>query len=246
MDKEGIQIVQLEFIPIDDFAKDYLESFKPASRYVPGWYREMPRHRFGDSGYGIALNNDTISNATLKGCTPFLDALTYGYMAVAPVDFEVRKIEGEEFVIRWRTDGDFIGRHDQSQYPDMQRESKSSVLEWESYFITKTPKGYSTMFTHPFNRHDLPFRTFTGIVDTDKYYLPALLPFEITANIEPEEFFIIEKGTPLYQFFPIKRESWSSKTVEIDDKKRRKEYFDMKSKIKNSYKDKYWQRKSFS
>lgn len=238
--------MQIEFMPTDNFAKDYLEPFKPASRYVPGWYREMPRHRFGEDKYGIAINNNAISNATVKGCTPFLDALTHGYMAVAPVDFEVRRIDEQEYAIRWRTEGDFIGRHDQSQYPSMKRETPSTVLEWESYFITKTPKGYSTMFTHPLNRHDLPFRTFTGIVDTDKYLAPALLPFEIIANIEPEEFFIIEKGTPLYQFFPIKRDDWSSKTGKVGEEQRRKQYFNMKSKIKNSYKDQFWQRKSFS
>ena len=238
--------MEIEFIPIDDFAKDYLEPFKPASRYVPGWYRDMPKHRFGDDKYGIALDNSSISNATVKGCTPFLDALTYGYIAVAPVDFEIRRLETGDYAIRWRTDGDFVGKHNAEQYTNAGKESSSEIFEWESFFITKTPKGYSTMFTHPLNRHDLPFRSFSGIVETDRYFLPALIPFEITADIDPGDFFIIEKGTPLYQFFPIKRDSWSSKSGKLDEKDMRKKYFDMKSKIKNSYKDKYWERKSFS
>jgi len=29
------------------------------------------------------------------------------------------------------------------------------------------PAGYSLLITHPFNRHDLPFVTLTGLVDAD-------------------------------------------------------------------------------
>ena len=37
----------------------------------------------------------SISNSTLKGCVPFLDALTTGYMAVLSSDVEFKKVNKE-------------------------------------------------------------------------------------------------------------------------------------------------------
>jgi hypothetical protein len=242
-------MMKIEFIPTNDFAKNNLQTFQPASRHVPEWYRTMPKHRFGETKYGIALDDNNISNATLKGCMPFLDSLTHGYMAVAPVDFELRKNFDSSFSIRWRTDGDFVSSHDQSQYPNMPAPhgmDNNVAVQWNSYFIIKTPPGYSTMFTHPMNRHDLPFRTFSGIVDTDVYPFPVLLPFQITQDIEINDFIIIEQGTPLYQFYPIKRESWSSASGKISPKELERKTFDFRAKIKNPHKSKYWFKKSFS
>ena len=52
---------------------------EPASRYIPEWYKKTPLHVAGEKHDGIAPNGGG-SNFTVKGCVPFLDAMTSGYI----------------------------------------------------------------------------------------------------------------------------------------------------------------------
>jgi hypothetical protein len=70
----------------------------------------------------------------------------------------------------------------------------------------KTPNGYSSLFTHPINRIDLPFYTLGGIVDTDKWGEAGNHPFVFKNGWEG----IIPKGTPYAQIIPFKRDNWES------------------------------------
>ena len=76
-------------------------------------------------------------------------------------------------------------------------------LQWNTQWEPVTPKGYSTLYTHPLNQYDLPFMTFSGIIDTDEFNLTGPLRFILKEGFEG----VIKKGTPLYQMIPFKRES---------------------------------------
>jgi len=43
------------------------------------------------------------------------------------------------------------------------------LIKFANYWTLEMPTGYSLLITRPFNRHDLPFVTRTGLVDADTY-----------------------------------------------------------------------------
>jgi hypothetical protein len=90
------------------------------------------------------------------------------------------------------------------------------------------------------NRFDLPFISVNGVVDTDKYNLNVQFPFFIKDNFTG----IIEKGTPIVQIIPIKRESWAREVKPYDQNANIKlEKF--LSTIKRSYKNNFWVKKDY-
>jgi len=165
----------------------------PASKMVPEWFRKIP---------GVINGQETI-----KKCVPFIDAMTSGYMVTLAADIYVdgsgiQQISKDSVVLQHYDEqiGDIKLPYEYSRQP----------YKWMNMFIGKTPKGYSTLFTHPFNRFDLPFYTMTGVVDTDKFPLQVNFPFFIRKDFVG----LIPAGTPVAQAFPFKREDWQ---IEVDD-----------------------------
>lgn len=182
-----------------------LESLLPrpvlANTALPDWFRSMPAH----------AKSDVLGDAqvrTLKHCAPFLDALTQGILILLPCDIHVA--DGR---LSWNWDPPTIvdapisrspiGVHVPEQATGTPVESADElIIKFINFWALESPHGYSLLFTHPFNRSDLPFTTLTGCVDTDGYsdgyvHFPAVLDrgFEGT----------IARGTPVAQVLPIKR-----------------------------------------
>ena len=239
----------ITFTPENSIAQEFLAGPKPGGLHIPAWYSSASPLMHGDRKHGISGNTPSPApNTTYKHCSPFLDAFVTGYIWSAPVDFEIKKTSVlGDYIVRWRTDGEFVSGHSPDQHPNLPGPSAgmgdSGVLKWEFPYKIETPDGYSTLFTHPLNRHDLPFRTFSGVVDTDKYPIAVRFPFQIL-DFDGDRI-IIEKGTPLCQIIPIKRDSWEMKTEQFDDAKTKKSYFEFTAKIVKSYKNQYWTRKSY-
>lgn len=221
---------------------------KPASNNIPTWYKDMPTRMDGEKNDGLSKDGVAVSNLTLKGCSPFLDALTSGYIFELPFDMEFRKNDKGMMNIRWATNIDFISQHGPDQAPGLPNPSGGSlsILKWRPGWRVITPKGYSCLFTHPTNRHDLPFRTFSGVVDTDTYNLSVEFPFQLTDSLINKDIFILEKGTPICQVIPFKRENWESSVIEFNEDINKKNIFLLKSKIVRSYKQQFWQKKNYS
>lgn len=205
----------------------------------------MSLHLEGETHTGLAPDGVASSNLTLRGCMPFLDALTTGYMFVLPFDLELRRNRQGMVGIRWATNVDLVGQHGQDQAPGLPIPEGASphILKWKPGWRVITPRGYSCLFTHPMNHIDLPFITLSGVVDTDRYGLGVELPFRLL-NFD-EELVILEKGTPIAQVFPFKRDDWESSTVAYDSEEQKKNGFILKSKIVRSYQRMFWERKSF-
>lgn len=235
--------MDIEFVPCSEFAENILPKPLPASKFIPSWYSKMNLFINSEKTYGLS---GMASNTTMKACTPFLDALTFGYVWYLPVDLQIKKnYDGYDYYFTWRTPGDFITHHSYEQHPSLPAPINGSdgVSKFQFDFTIKTPPGYSTFFTHPINRHDLPFRTFSGVVDTDTYHLPVQFPFQLL-NFEGDSL-IIEKNTPVCQFFPFKRNGWKSKIGKYNEIEHRKKTFYFKSFIKRSYKNNFWHPKEF-
>jgi hypothetical protein len=235
---------KVQFISTDSSLKFAYEKPKPASNFVPGWYKATPKRIPGEIKDGIAASG-TSSNQTIKACVPFLDVMTSGYIFTSPCDVEV-SLYNNEFQIRWLVDYNPISTHSEAQLGDLPRSSDHDTIafKWDMPWMMKTPPGYSTFFTHPVNRYDLPFRTMGGIVETDTYNLATNFPFQVVDI--PEDKYIIPQGTPIVQAIPFKRESWQSEYLKADDEEYKRNLNSLKGKILRSYKTTFWKKKEYN
>jgi len=239
--------MKLQFEPFDSETELLYERPRAAVQALPDWYKDMPTRMDNEKIDGLSKDGVAVSNLTLKGCSPFLDALSTGYIFELPFDLEFRNQPGKGINIRWATNLDYIGTHGPDQAPGIPTPfgGEEGLLKWRPGWRVITPDGYSCLFTHPLNRHDLPFRTFSGVVDTDVYKLGVELPFQLLASIK-KDVFILEKGTPICQVLPFKRENWESEVVKFNEEQNKKEEFKLRSKIVRSYKQQFWQKKVYN
>lgn len=202
-----------------------IEKPRPSSKEIPDWYKDLDRVVDGE--------------ATVKTCMPFLDAFTSGYTIVLAADVHFGP-EGFQEISKIP----MIAMHNQKQIGDFQmpKEYSNQPYKWINYFLTKTPKGYSSLITHPINRPDLPFYTISGVVDTDTFPVPVNFPFFIRKDFEG----IIPEGTPIAQIFPFKRTDWKS---EIDDMNQSNPPISFLTNFMNPpfnfYKRTFWKRKKY-
>ena len=239
--------MKLQFEPFDKETELLFQKPLPAAKSIPAWYKNMATHMDNEKDTGLSKDGVAVSNLTLKGCSPFLDALTSGYIFELPFDLEFRKQPDGSMSVRWATNINLIGVHGKDQAPGIPAPFGGSegLFKWRPGWRISTPKGYSCLFTHPLNRHDLPFRTFSGVVDTDMYELGVEFPFQLLNTID-KDIFILEKGTPICQVIPFKRESWTSEKIEFNEDANRINGFKLKSKIIRSYKTQFWQKKTYN
>lgn len=167
----------------------------PASRFVPDWYRTMP---------GVAEGIETV-----KKCIPVLDTLNMGYMIPLPADV-MYESESKQILsnAEFKLNSDHMAV--QTEGVVLPEEFDPQPHKWINSWHVKTPKGYSTLFIHPLNRLDLPFYSFTGVVDTDKHPMVINFPFVIRKDFNG----VIPAGTPMIQAIPFKRDDWDSKIID--------------------------------
>jgi hypothetical protein len=180
-----------------------LEGVRSAKAFVPDWYKKAKQ--FIGSGRPEVRMGD--SNKALKLCVPFLDSLTAGYIVELWQDIEVVKELNGEAIIHWASQPDVARARNSRMAETVPVPAGHSTTHyvWQTHYSISTPRGYSCLITHPFNRYDLPFTTLSAVVDTDiNPMTEGSLPFFIRKDFEG----IIPKGTPLYQILPFKRDDW--------------------------------------
>ena len=175
----------------------------PARRGLPQWLKDMPM--------GADSPDADTHVKTVKKCPPFLDAMQSGFLVPLPCDIEVR--DGV-FEWDWRELPSFprhtprspLGFHVAAQVADTPLFAEDTVfIKFQNLWTIETEPGYSLLVTHPINRLDLPFRSLTGLVDSDSYkdsyvHFPA-------AWIDPDFSGRLPRGTPVAQCLPVRRES---------------------------------------
>jgi hypothetical protein len=222
---------------------EVLEAYpRPASSFLPKWFKDMPE-KLNPSSKDILLE-DRVLNSTIKKCAPFLDSLTSGYMFPLPADVQVSQTP-EQYRISWSTTFKIAETHSITQVPTLPvpDEYEPMPYKWIGTYAIKTPPGYSVLITHPLNHFDLPFFSFSGVVDTDAYSFSSVsFPFYLRKDFEG----IIKKGTPIAQVIPFKRENWKSEIMPYGSDKRVKHATDiLKNSIDRAYKKKYWAKKKY-
>ncbi|MFQ5772929.1 MAG: hypothetical protein ACE5GS_00275 [Kiloniellaceae bacterium] len=174
----------------------------PARRGLPEWLKRMPMSAPAGEFEGTVK--------TVKRCSPFVDAMSAGFLMPLPCDLHYA--EGC-FEWDWRELPPALPRHTPrsplSFHVNAQLietplyEADAFAIKFNNLWTIETEPGVALLVTHPINRPDLPFRALTGLVDTDRYtdnyvHFPALWVERGFAGVVP-------KGTPVAQCIPVPR-----------------------------------------
>jgi hypothetical protein len=212
-----------------------IEEPKPASNFVPDWYKNMESYL---GGVKQPFNSNT--NATIKKCMPVFDSITAGYIITSPADIWVHIKNGKQY-FEWAA-LNLISYHPIEQAPEHPDRKPYAYPKWINPWSIKTPKGYSVLIVQPFHRESVS-TILPGIVDTDSYIAPVNFPFVIN---DPLFEGLIPKGTPIAQVIPFKREKWKMK---IGSEKELKYANDVNKQMQlsffNRYKQMFWTRKEY-
>ena len=175
---------------------------KKAVACLPDWYKKAEKY----SEYSD-LDGSIKKSSTYKNCVPFFDAMSSGYVFQTLCDIKIEEKDGKPILL-----------YNAREFPDW-IESRSGMpgfahpdhyyedhFAWLHPWSVETPKGFSALFTHPLNRIDLPFFTFSGIIDSDGVNMTGRMPFLIKKGFSG----VIPAGTPFVQIIPIQRAEWES------------------------------------
>lgn len=213
----------------------------PSKKHIPDWYKKIPGFSNGDNKLRFPLDYG-MPNSTLKKCVPFLDAMSSGYTVSLEEDVYVELVNKEPF-IRWRSKDTLITWHTPDQFPNfpIPNNYHNMVAKWKNDWTIMVPKNYSVLFSHPSNRIDLPFFTFSGLVSCDRYSSPVQYPFILQKEFEG----IIEAGTPICQLTIVKNESWKTKVLKFDKHRTYKNSKHFYKTFTGSYKKNFWTRHNY-
>ena len=168
----------------------------PAKSYLPDWFRKLKPVTEEEV-------SPTNSGLTVKRCMPFLDAMTTGW--ILPLASTVRlEISGGGTNVNsgWDFDREMVSSHGTHQIKGHPK-SHLPPCKFHNYWTIRTPPGWSCLFVDPLNRPNGVFEVVSGVVDTDTYTSEIHFPFLATG---PDGLHIIEKGSPLVQVIPFRRD----------------------------------------
>jgi hypothetical protein len=235
--------------------KDYLNNKfflpEPIKLNIPEWFKK--------------LNHD-IDNLTIKGCMPFLDTLTTGYLLKVPQDIKIKfnidneKKDKKDTFVKFSFD-EFSGVADKinlnlnhlkklNSHPQYQilgssfleQNKNNPVLKIINPWTIKTPKDYSCLFLPPLNNKDDRFEIIPGIVDTDCFNSEVNFPIIINGYKYETLETTIKAGTPYVQVIPFKKESWKM----ILKEKKEDSTLKLFSLLINKYKRLFWNKISWN
>ena len=233
--------MQIEFFPSNKNIELVVPCPKPAKLYIPDWYKDIKvsnEYTFDENGQ-ILNGRDS-----LKRCMPFFDGLTGGYIQESWTDIYISN-KNDGFPDYFFPLGPKIMSHREHTSINFGNLYYPVEFTWYMHWLPKLPKGWSAIVTTPHNRLDLPFRSLTGIIDSDSFYSTGEsggnYPFYIQKGFNGT----IPAGTPMYQIIPFKRENWKSKALKFNESEQIRNKAKIKKYIVNGYKKVHWQKKSY-
>jgi hypothetical protein len=220
----------IRYFPFFEYHKD---SFIPAKKTIPQWYKDMPTTK---------EYKDNFDYSMAKKCSPFLDAMTSGYSITLPCDIWFDFSDGF-YNVKWKdNDTKIVGARDKNDGLLIPEEYSEERFTWSFPITLKIPIGYSALITHPLNQYDLPFLTLSGVIDGGfALYANGNVPFMLKKNFSG----IIKQGTPIMQVIPFKTQDWHSV---VDEKLKKEGFLNQKRSIAvfaGWYKKEYWKRKNY-
>ena len=181
----------------------------PAVKQLPKWFTEAKPYDESSPGHpadGKLHFSNRNANATYKKCVPLLDGLSSGYIVPLWADVMI-EIKNNTPLIYWKTLKNIFELHGDSTKNIVPPAGYTNIVyKYLNCWIPQTPKGYSCLILSPLGYGDLPFKAVPAIVDTDRSTLELIFPMWIKKDFEG----IVEKGTPMVQIIPFKRDNWES------------------------------------
>jgi hypothetical protein len=196
--------MEIIFIDIEN-PEGVLEKPKPASEYIPDWYKNAKSYT--DPSGKKAPNLDDIPNSTIKKCMPLWDMMTAGYIIETPYDIYVRQTQDGPYFQWGDKQAIAFQSMEQTQNHPYFRDINYAVRILHPWGI-KTPKGWSCLIMEPQHNEPSPIITSSGIVDTDEFNIPFNMFLKLR---DPNFEGMIPAGTPFAQIIPFKRENWTSR-----------------------------------
>lgn len=164
---------------------------------LPEWFRKLgpvDQERVSATDHGL----------TVKRCMPFLDAMMTGWIIPAAATIRLEVSDGGRTVnAGWEFDKVMVSNHHAYQVAGNPAEPRPPC-KIHNYWTIETPLGWSCLFVPPLNRPNGIFEVLSGVVDTDTYQSLIHFPFIATA---PDGVHTIEKGMPVVQVIPFRRET---------------------------------------
>lgn len=218
-----------------------VKEIKPSKTFIPEWYKNIKGFNKNNIEFPADLGGRP--RTTVKNCVPFLDGMVTGYSIELWTDIHFNIDDSGSAQYHWAYEPRPLNSRPRNEYNDQipVPVGYSSVhYSWLNPYVIKLPKGYSAIVMHPSNRFDLPFYTLTGIIDEE--LTVGSLPFFIKDGFQG----LIEKGTPIYQIIPFKRESWSAELDISTQELQKKHDTGLQSFFNDYYRNNVWNRKEFN
>ena len=232
----------INFIATSRYAYEVCPKPYPATAAIPQWWKDQKPY-MGTPDKPNATKIELYqgdSNATFKKCTPMLDALCFGYIIPLWADVQVTFENGYQ-VLKWRVTEPVFKDHsaDGVEKPEGYG---NQAFKFINKWLPELPKGYSLFVTSPIGYPNSPFKALSAIIDYDKSNHPLFPPVFLKNDFEG----IVEKGTPMVQIIPFKRDDWTSSFSQQDlEQARINRDRDVKATIINNYVKNIWSKKSF-
>jgi hypothetical protein len=232
---------KIEFLPWNEEVLNLVDSPLPAKKCIPDWYKKS----FNYVGSNKISFTNNKPNLSIKKCVPVIDAMMSGYIQKTWCDIYIEQNDAE-IVYHYSSGPEIVSHRDKEvkQHLPTPIGCNDIMLDWKRYWIPKTPIGYSILYIHPMYHFDLPFVVVPGIVDSDRYHVVGL---------NSPSFFLkqgftglIPRGTPMYQIFPFKKDSWRGveKNKKYKDKMQKQEQI-LNSLFFDKYKRYFWNKKRY-
>ena len=233
---------EIEFVAIDKYAFEVCPKPFPASQALPQWWKDgSPYKKTLDNPDGKKIIvEDFESNATFKKCTPMLDVLSSGYIVSLWADVQI-KILNNNPRLSWRVKKSVFSVHD-GEGVEAPTGYHNEQFKFLNQWIPKLPPGFSALIIPCPGYPNSPFRPISAIIDYDKTTHPLFPPMYLKNDFEG----ILEKGTPMFQIIPFKRNNWKSNFSFLEDGQSIiNEDRDIKATIVNNYVKNFWEKKTY-
>ena len=234
-------------------AAELLLSPLPATEYVPEWWK--------NKGAFISATGQPekkryfvppqkMVNHSWKKCTPMIDAITGGYILPLWADVMIQDTvlpassKAPRKELHWKvTQFNVFEPHgydaETVESPDF---TATGVHKYYTLLYIKTPPGYSVLITQPLGYRNSPFQVVPGVLDSDTDGIEVLLPMWIKKDFTG----VVERGTPMAQILPFKRDDWKMTFDHLEDGEfSTREDLVFNLNIVNNYAKRQWKKKSY-
>lgn len=202
--KSVIKTPEIEFLCYKEDVGVIPEPY-PARKYMPRWFKKLPQR--------IEKKN-TLNNATLKRCAPFIDAMSVGWILPLAADVDIQTNDDASGVTYSSNfHRNIIENHAMEQISTDEAPNPmfpKPPMKFLNWWAIRVPKDYSILFIPPINRPEPRFTCFSGFVECDRYF--QFINFPFVFNIKNYTG-IIKAGTPLMQVIPIRRDTLIKETT---------------------------------